>query len=78
MATELIKKLKNSQHRTLFLAVFAAAVFVWSAIYIFDIDSQLMYKFFLMCLLLLVVVVVLAFFLSVGLVLLKKRNSDRG
>lgn len=75
MATELRKKLKNRQRRTLFLAVFATAVFVWSAVYIFDVDSSLMYDIFLMCLLLLSAIVFLAFVFSYGLSLLRKRSS---
>jgi hypothetical protein len=75
MATETPKKVKNRQRRTLFLAVFATAVFVWSAVYIFDIDSSLMYDMFLMSILLLSIIVGLALVFSIGLSLLKNRNS---
>ena len=75
MPTETPKKVKNRQRRTLFLAVFATAVFVWSAVYIFDVDSSLMYDMFLMSVLLLSTVIGLALVLSIGFSLLKNRNS---
>ena len=76
MATDTWKKLISRQRRSLILAVFAAVVFVWSAVYIFDVDISLMYEILLMSVLLLSVVVFLAFIFSIALSLLKNRNSE--
>lgn len=43
-----MKKRTRRQLRTLLIAIFAAATFAWSAIYIFDVPSKTMLQLFLL------------------------------
>jgi hypothetical protein len=43
--------IKNRSLRTVFLAIFAAATFAGSAIFIFDVDPHLMLQLFIVCIL---------------------------
>lgn len=67
-----IKLLKNRYSRTIFLALFATATFVISAIVIFDVEPAIMWEFFLASLLGLGVLMVAAVAGTVLLVLLKR------
>ncbi|WP_101759379.1 alanine racemase [Oceanicoccus sp. KOV_DT_Chl] len=56
----LVKLYKNRSFRTIFLAIFATATFVGSAIWVFDVDPRLMLNFFLASLLGLGIIVMAA------------------
>jgi hypothetical protein len=64
---------KSGNFRTIFLALFATASFVGSAIYIFDIEPKLMLGFFVAAVLCLVILVVAAFIFSTLRALIKRR-----
>ncbi len=70
---------KNSQLRTVFLALLATFTFVGAAILVFDVEPVLMLQIFLASLLCLVVIIAAAFLFTVLRLLLRyllhKRNG---
>lgn len=67
-----MKFYKKSSFRTIFLALFATATFVGSAIFIFDVDAIVMLQFFLASVIGLMLVIIAALVFSTLRVLLKR------
>jgi len=67
-----MKFYKKSSFRTIFLALFATATFVGSAIFIFDVEVKIMLQFFLASVICLVLVVTAALIFSAMRILIKR------
>ena len=67
-----MKFYKKSSFRTVFLALFATATFVGSAIFIFDVDATVMLQFFLASIIGLVLIVSAALIFTLLRMLLKR------
>lgn len=63
---------KSSSKRTMFLALFATATFIGSAIFMFDVEKELLLEFFIVSVVCLVIVIVAALFLTVIRILLRR------
>ena len=72
-----MKKFKNRGLRTVFLALFATLTFVGSAIFIFDVEPQVMWHFFLVSLLGVGLVIVAAIGVSLIGIALKRLLTAR-
>lgn len=68
----MLKLYKNRSLRTVFLALFATACFVGSAIWVFDVEPSLMLNFFLASLMGLGVIILAALAFTVIRIFLRK------
>ena len=68
----MIKVFKNRSFRTIFLALFATATFVGSAIFVFDVDPGLMLQFFIASVIGVIVLMVAALCVTAFRILIKR------